>query len=103
MSHDEEINMVQPIHLSKSVEHSLDYLNRKGETIFDFAGSNYVEALFYLYLLKKYKSDCYVGLDNKRRRLGLSLDIKVNYTKKENTEMTEYLEDVATQLLEEKQ
>jgi hypothetical protein len=100
MSHDEEINMVQPIHLSKSVEHSLDYLNRKGETIFDFAGSNYVEALFYLYLLKKYKSDCYVGLDNKRRRLGLSLDIKVNYTKKENTEMTEYLEDVATQVAE---
>ena len=100
MSHEEKINMVHPIHLSKSVEHSLDYLNRKGETIFDFAGSSEVESLFYLYLLKKYKSDCYVGLDNKRRRLGLSLDIKVNYTKKENTEMTEYLEDVATQVAE---
>ena len=98
MSHDEEINMVQPIHLSKSVEHSLDYLNRKGETIFDFAGSNYVEALFYLYLLKKYKSDCYVGIENKRRRLGLSLDIKVNYSKKEMTKMTEYLEDVSIQV-----
>jgi hypothetical protein len=100
MSHDEEIKMVQPIHLSKNVEHSLDYLNRKGETIFDFAGSEEVESLFYLYLLKKYKSDCYVGLEKKSRRLGLSLDIKVNYTKKEDTEIKEYLEDVATQVAE---
>ena len=100
MSQEEKINMVQPIHLSKSIEHSLDYLNRKGETIFDFVGSDYVESLFYLYLLKKYKSDCYVGLENKGRRLGLSLDIKVNYTKKEETEIKEYLEDVATQVAE---
>ena len=100
MSHEEKINMVHPIHLSKSVEHSLDYLNRKGETIFDFAGSEEVESLFYLYLLKKYKSDCYVGLEKKTRRLGLSLDIKVNYTKKEDTEIKEYLEDVATQVAE---
>lgn len=98
MSHDEEISMVQPIHLSKSVEHSLDYLNRKGETIFDFVGSNYVEALFYLYLLKKYKSDCYVGLENKWRRLGLSLEIKVRYTKEETKEMEDYLIDVASQV-----
>jgi hypothetical protein len=98
MSHDEKIKMVQPIHLSKSVEHSLDYLHRKGETIFDFTGSYYVESLFYLYLLKKYKSDCYVGLENKERRLGLSLDIKVNYTKEEMVKITEYLNDVASQV-----
>ena len=91
MSHNEEIKMVEPIHLSKNVEDSLDYLNRKGETIFDFTGSYYVESLFYLYLLKKYKSDCYVGIENKKRRLGFSLDIKVNYTKKEYTEIKEYL------------
>jgi len=98
MSDDEEINMVQPIHLSKSVEHSLDYLNRKGESIFDFAGSDYVEALFYLYLLKKYKSECYTGIDNKARRLGLSIDIKVKYSKEEMKEMDDYLNDVASQV-----
>lgn len=98
MSHDEEINMVHPIHLSKSVEHSLDYLNRKGETIFDFAGSSEVESLFYLYLLKKYKSDCYVGLEKKGRRLGLSIDIKAHYTKEEMTVIEEYLNDVASQV-----
>jgi hypothetical protein len=98
MSHDEEIKMVQPIHLSKSVEHSLDYLHRKGETIFDFVGSNFVESLFYLYLLKKYKSECYTGLDNKGRRLGLSLDIKVYYTREETKEMEDYLTDVASQV-----
>lgn len=98
MSQEEKINMVQPIHLSKSIEHSLDYLNRKGESIFYFVGTNYVEALFYLYLLKKYKSTCYVGIENKRRRLGLSLDIKVNYSKKEMDEIEEYLEDVASQV-----
>lgn len=98
MSHEEKINMVHPIHLSKSVEHSLDYLHRKGETIFDFVGSDYVEILFYLYLLKKYKSDCYVGIEKKRRRLGLSIDIKADYTKKEMVEMEEYLNDVASQV-----
>jgi hypothetical protein len=98
MSHDEKINMVNPIHLSKSVEHSLDYLNRKGETIFDFAGSDYVESLFYLYLLKKYKSDCYVGMQNKGRRLGFSIDIKVNYTPKEMKSMEEYFNEVASQV-----
>jgi hypothetical protein len=98
MSHDEEINMVQPIHLSKSVEHSLDYLNRKGETIFDFAGSYCVESLFYLYLLKKYKSECYVGLEDKGRRLGLSIDIKQHYTTQEMIKIEEYLNDVASQV-----
>ena len=98
MSHEEKINMVHPIHLSKSVEHSLDYLNRKGETIFDFAGSSEVESLFYLYLLKKYKSDCYVGLEKKQRRLGLSIDIKAHYTKEEMKVIEEYLNDVASQV-----
>jgi hypothetical protein len=98
MSHDEEINMVKPIHLSKSVEHSLDYLNRRGETIFDFVGSDFVESLFYLYLLKKYKSECYTGLDNKGRRLGLSIEIKVRYSKEETKEMEDYLNDIASQV-----
>jgi len=98
MSHDEELKMVRPIHLSKSVEHSLDYLNKKGETIFDFAGSYCVESLFYLYLLKKYKSECYVGLEDKGRRLGLSIDIKEHYTTQEMIKIEEYLNDVASQV-----
>jgi hypothetical protein len=93
-----KLKMVQPMHLSKNVEHSLDYLNRKGETIFDFTGSYYVESLFYLYLLKKYKSDCYVGLENKGRRLGLSIGIKSDYTKEEMKGIEEYLNDVASQV-----
>ena len=100
MSHEEKINMVQPIHLSKNVDDMLDELNRKGETIFDFVGSAYVESLFYLYLLKKYKSECYVGKETKKRRLGLAIDIKDKYPKKEMEEMEEYLEDVASQVAE---
>ena len=100
MSHEEKINMVQPIHLSKSVDDMLDDLNKKGETIYDFVGSGYVESLFYLYLLKKYKSYCYVGNEKKKRRLGLAIDIKDKYPKKEMKELEEYLEDVASQVAE---
>jgi hypothetical protein len=94
-----DIKMVDPIHLSRNMEESLDYLAKKGETIFDFAGSSIVESLFYLYLIKKYKSDCYVGVENKKnRRIGLTIDMTSINNEKEKMKLYEYLNEVAIQV-----
>ena len=38
----------------------LDFVISKGSNIVDYSGSHSVEKLFMLYMLKKYKSDCFI-------------------------------------------
>ena len=63
------------------IKNKLTTLNKIGkEKISDFLGSLEVEAMFYLYLFKKYKSDCFLYSQTaKLRLLGMSIMIKKNY------------------------
>ena len=60
------------------IKNRLTTLNKIGkEKISDFIGSLEVEAMFYLYLFKKYKSDCFLYSQKaKFRLLGMSIEIK---------------------------
>lgn len=61
----------------------LEILTEKGSNIVDFVGSEDVETLFLIYLLKKYKSDCFIRVEKGipglggdiNRLLGLTLII----------------------------
>ena len=63
------------------IKNKLTTLNKIGkEKISDFLGSLEVETMFYLYLFKKYKSDCFLYSQTaKLRLLGMSIAIKKKY------------------------
>ena len=52
------LKLPEPIKVSKNLAHELDELEKKGETIVTICGYSNIESLFYLYLIKKYKSKC---------------------------------------------
>jgi hypothetical protein len=96
------IKLPEPIKISKRIANELDELERKGETIVRVCGQANIEALFYLYLIKKYKSNCVANKIGKLRRdstmLGVSIDIKKKLTKEESAEMREDLVNLAKTL-----
>jgi hypothetical protein len=52
------LKLPEPIKVSKNITTQLDELEKKGETIVTICGYSNIESLFYLYLIKKYKSRC---------------------------------------------
>jgi len=96
------LKLPQPIIVSKNITNLLDELERKGETIVTICGYSNIETLFYLYLIKKYKSNCVAKKIGKLRRdntlLGISIDIKNKLTKEEDTEIRQDFVNLAKTL-----
>ena len=85
----------------KKIDDKLKLLNKTGsEKIISFVGSNEVEAMFYLYLFKKYKSNCFLHDKNvKTRTMGLSFEIKDNYTPIEEQQIMTQLTNLSNLLI----
>lgn len=97
------LKLPEPIKVSKNITTQLDELERKGETIVTICGYSNIESLFYLYLIKKYKSKCVTKktklLDKQDTLLGLSINIKMKLTKEEEAEMREQFANLAKTLI----
>ena len=96
------LKLPEPIKVSKKLAHELDELEKKGETIVTICGYSNIESLFYLYLIKKYKSKCVAKktnlLDKQDTLLGMSINIKMKLTKEEEAEMREQFVNLAKTL-----
>jgi hypothetical protein len=96
------LQLPEPIKVSKNLAHELDELEKKGETIVTICGYSNIESLFYLYLIKKYKSKCVTKktklLDKQDTLLGMSINIKMKLTREEEAEMREQFVNLAKTL-----
>ena len=96
------LKLPEPIKVSKKLAQELDELEKKGETIVTICGYSNIESLFYLYLIKKYKSKCVAKktnlLDKQDTLLGMSINIKMKLTKEEEAEMREQFVNLAKTL-----
>ena len=97
------LKLPEPIKVSKNITTQLDELEKKGETIVTICGYSNIESLFYLYLIKKYKSKCLTKktklLDRQDTLLGMSINIKMKLTKEEEAEMREQFLNLAKTLI----
>ena len=94
----------QPENVSKSlkkIDDKLKELKKTGTSkILNFAGSREVETMFYLYLFKKYKSNCFLHDNNLNRRfLGMSIFINPEYESKQKMETENQLTTLAEQFI----
>jgi len=80
---DIDIKLPTPYKHETKIMTKLEDLNKKGENILNtFLGFREIEAIFYLYLFKKYKSSCFLyNEDVKFRVLGLNINIKTRVSK----------------------
>ncbi len=96
------LKLPEPIKVSKRITTQLDELERRGETIVTICGYANIEALFYLYLIKKYKSNCVTkktgSSDKGDPLLGMYIDIKIKLTKDEEAQMREEFVNLAKTL-----
>jgi len=99
------LKLPEPIKVSKKITNQLDELDeleRKGDTIVTVCGYPNIEALFYLYLIKKYKSKCVTKktgpLGYQDTLLGMSINIKMKLTKDEQAIMREDFVNLAKTL-----
>ena len=97
------LKLPEPIKVSKNITTQLDELEKKGETIVTICGYSNIESLFYLYLIKKYKSKCVTKktklLDKQDTLLGMSINIKMKLTKEEEAEMREQFVNLVKTLI----
>jgi hypothetical protein len=86
----------------KKIDNKLKELKNTGtKKILTFIGSNEVEAMFYLYLFKKYKSNCFLHDKNSERRLlGMSILISEKYEPQETKEIEDQLKKLSKILLD---
>jgi hypothetical protein len=84
------------------IDNKLQSLNKTGsEKILSFVGSNEVEAMFYLYLFKKYKSNCFLHDKHvKTRIIGMSIEIKDNYNSDEEHQIMTQLDNLSKLLVD---
>lgn len=96
------LKLPEPIKVSKNITNQLDELERKGETIVTICGYSNIESLFYLHLIKKYKSKCVTKktqlLDKQDTLLGMSINIKMKLTKEEEATMRDQFVNLAKTL-----
>ena len=80
-----DIKLPTPYKFEDKILTKFEDLKDKGKKIFDsFWGYPEMEAIFYLYLFKKYKSNCFLYSntdDDDFRFLGLTINIKTNQSK----------------------
>ena len=87
---------------NQKIKKKLDRLTQKGlEKISDFIGLSITEAMFYIYLFKKYKSPCFLTESNGDfwEILGLNLKIREIYSVEESEQINAYLERLAKKLV----
>ena len=84
------------------IDNKLQSLNKTGsKKVLSFVGSNEVEAMFYLYLFKKYKSNCFLHDKNvKTRIMGMSIEIKENYNPDEEHQIMTQLNNLSALLVD---
>lgn len=89
---------------NKKITKKINRLSKKGlEKISDFIGTSPVEAMFYLYLLKKYKSPCFLieaTSGDFWEILGINLKIREFYSVEESEFINSYLERLAVKLVD---
>lgn len=98
---EQEINLPVAYKPTDKIAKRLNLLNQKGkEEILAFLGKNEVEAMFYLYLFKKYNSDCFLTTqNNKTRLLGMVLPVEAEYSNKENYEILAHFDELIKELI----
>jgi hypothetical protein len=82
-----DIKLPKPYKQGEKIVKTFDKLNENGKKILSsFLGYEEIETIFYLYLFKKYKSDCFIYCEDPEfRLLGLNFNImsRVSKSKKE--------------------
>jgi hypothetical protein len=83
--------------LLDKIDRKLKSLKQSGsEKILHFSGSVEVETMFYLYLFKKYKSNCFLHDKQSRAHiLGISIDIRQRYSYEEHKKIEDHLKSLA--------
>ena len=100
MTEEIKLNLPEPLKVDKNIAKQLDELEKSGQSIYSFAGEENIETLFELFLLKKYKSNCLViSKNNKQRLTGLSINVKLKYTKEEESKMFEEFHFISDQII----
>lgn len=88
---------------NEKIKKKLDHFSEKGiEKITEFIGLASIESMFYLYLLKKYKSPCFLigSTGNFWEILGVNLYIRDFYSEEETAKIKSYLERLAKKLVD---
>jgi len=95
---DIDIKLPTPYKHETKITTKLEDLNKKGENILNtFLGFRETETIFYLYLFKKYKSNCFLYNDNIGFRvLGLNINIKTRVSKQNEKLYKEHITVLAS-------
>jgi hypothetical protein len=86
----------------KKIKKKINRLSKKGlGKISEFIGTSFIEGMFYLYLLKKYRSPCFLTESNGDfwEILGINLKIREFYSVEESELINSYLERLAVKLV----
>jgi len=95
----EEYTLVET---NQKIKKRLDRFTQKGiEQVSEFIGSTAIEAMFYIYLLKKYKSSCFLTESNGDfwEIFGINLFIREIYSEEEFEQISGYLKSLSTKLV----
>jgi hypothetical protein len=96
-----ELNLPEPIKFDEKILKKMSVLKKKGENIFSDIDSDFLQSLTYLYLLKKYKSDCFLYNENDDfRLLGLEFIIRNKETKVQKKMNEEHINVIAKAFIE---
>jgi hypothetical protein len=97
-----DIELPEPLKVKSSIARYLDDLEEKGQTIFPFLGTTFVEEFAQLYLLNKYKSRCFakasdnIHLLKTNRMFGITIPLKINYSKDDEIQLKNQFEQMST-------
>jgi hypothetical protein len=97
-----DLDLPEPIKISKNISKELDELEKKGETIANFKGYPIGVDIFFLYLLKKYKSKCVPygkKQHNRDASLGVTIYLKPKFTKEEEEKIRLNFIEIAENLI----
>jgi hypothetical protein len=99
-----DIKLPTPYKFEDKILKKFEDLNDKGKKIFDSMwGYSEMESIFYLYLFKKYKSNCFLYSntdDNDFRFFGLTINIKTNQSKSTTRLYNTHINSIATSFTE---
>lgn len=88
---------------NKKITKKINRLSKKGlEKISEFIGTTTIQSMFYIYLLKKYKSPCFLieaTSGDFWEILGINLNIREVYSVEESSQINGYLERLAAKLV----
>ena len=97
----EELKLPEPLKVNKNMAKLLDDLEKKGEDIFAIEGSDTIEFMMYLYLMKKYKTQCvpyHKHAPGMEPKLSLFLRLKKGLPQEQQKDMLHRFEAIATEV-----